>query len=401
MTAPLAGIRVLELSRAIAGPWCATILADLGAEVIKVEDARGGDTARAWGPFDGDRSLYFDSVNRGKRSLALNLRAPGSIDLIRELIGQVDVLLENFRPGVMTEMGLDPDDLRRQHPGLIVSSVSGYGRIGPERESAGLDQVAQGMSGLMSVTGPDAEHIYRFGVPIVDELAGLFSAVGVLASLVGRGATGDGARVETSLLEAGISAMVFHAQQYLSLGEVPVPQGNHHPVIAPYGAFQASDGPLTIAVGTTRHWEAFCTLISRPELVGRPEFVTGALRKQHYRELATEIERGLQARSVAEWLVLLKDAGIPCGPIYTIDQTFADPQVAALNLVDHLPDDAGRTRPVLRSPLSIDGERPSAHRPAPTLGAQSEEILAEYGIGPERIEELRASGALHTPSPAA
>ncbi|GEK86419.1 CaiB/BaiF CoA transferase family protein [Microbacterium aerolatum] len=395
MQSPLKGIRVLDLSRAVAGPLCSSLLSDLGADVFKVEGAPHGDPARAWGPFDDDVSLYFSSVNRGKSSIALDFRAPGSIDLIRELIAQVDVLIENFRPGVMAEMGLDPEELRREHPQLIISSVSGYGSIGPERSTPGLDQVAQGMSGLMSVTGPDKKSFYRLGVPIVDELAGMFSALGIVASLVGRERGGEGSQVQTSLLEAGISAMIFQAQQYLSLGTVPEPQGNHHPVISPYGAFKAADMPLTIAVGTAKHWVLFCEMLGEPDLATREEYATGALRSANGIALRADIERLLGAQTASHWLSRLREMGIPSGPIYTVDQTFADPQVQALEMVQHVADDQGRTVPVLRGPLWIDGVATEVRSAAPGLGSQGEAVLREFGIAQERIDAFIGSGVLH------
>jgi len=394
MRTPLEGIRVLDLTRALAGPFCTALLSDLGAEIIKVEGSPTGDPARDWGPFKGEDSLYFASVNRGKSSITLDFRAPGSIELLREMISQVDVVIENFRPGVMTKMGLDPDELRAKNPRLVVSSVSGYGSVGPERESAGLDQVAQGMSGLMSVTGPDKDHLYRFGVPIVDELAGLFSAVGILAALVGRERHGEGSRIETSLLEAGISAMIFQAQQFLSLGLVPEPQGNQHPVICPYGAFATADTPLTIAVGTTRHWELFCGILGEPELASRPEYATGSLRKANNDALTADIERLLSANTAAHWLPRLREAGIPAGPIYTVDQTFADPQVQALEMVQHVADDRGELVPMLRGPLSVDGEFTRVKSAAPLLGAHGRDVLKRFGYDESRIDSLIEAGVL-------
>lgn len=394
MQSPLQGIRVLDLTRALAGPLCTALLSDLGAEIIKVEGTPDGDPARAWGPFDGEDSVYFASVNRGKSSIAVDFRAPGCADFLHELVAKSDVVIENFRPGVMATMGLDPVKLRSEFPQLIISSVSGYGSVGPERESAGLDQVAQGMSGLMSVTGPDCDHFYRVGVPIVDELAGMFSALGIVASLFGRERHAEGSHVETSLLEAGISAMIFQAQQYLSLGSVPKPQGNHHPVICPYGSFSTADKPITIAVGTPKHWTTFCEILGEPELALRSEYSTGQLRKVNTDALTADIERLLTAESGQHWLTRLRLAGIPAGPIYSVDQTFADPQVQALEMVQYVEDNRGRTVPMIRGPLTLDGHPTKVRSAAPLLGWQGRSVLQRLGFESARIDSLVSSGIL-------
>ena len=264
--APLAGTTVLDLSRALAGPYATALLADLGATVIKVEGATGGDSSRSWPPFEGQHSLYFDSANRNKSSVAIDFYSPEGKDLLRKLALEADVLIENFRPGVLTAMGLDPAELRASNPGLVIASVTGFGPTGPLAKTAGLDQVAQGMSGLMSVTGPDAEHPSRFGVPIVDMGAGMFTAFGIASALVERARTGRGVDVSTSLLETGLALSAFQGQRYLSNGEVPVPQGNDHPVLAPYGVFRTADIPVIIAVGNDKQWLELCALVGDPAL---------------------------------------------------------------------------------------------------------------------------------------
>lgn len=401
MTLPLAGIVVLDLSRALAGPYCTALLADLGATIIKVESQKGGDITRAWPPFEGDHSLYFESINRGKSSLALDFYSAEGQQLLREMALNSDVIVENFRSGVMTEMGLDPDELRAEKPSLVISSISGFGEVGPLASSAGLDQVAQAMSGLMSITGPHAGEFYRFGIPIIDIVSGIFSAVGIIAALyqrdgqrAGGSATGEGAIVSTSLLEAAIALSVFQGQRYLSLGSAPSPTGNDHPSLTPYGVYQASDGPLVIAVGNDKQWVQFCELLGAPELGTDERFVTGRARTDNRPALKAELERLLAARTATAWTELIREAGIPVGPIYTYDQVFDDEQVKALHMVIETTRADGSTLPLVRGPLSINHEATPIRKNPPALGEDTDAVLASYGLTPEQIAELRAKGVV-------
>lgn len=407
MTLPLAGIVVLDLSRALAGPYCTALLADLGATIIKVESSKGGDITRAWPPFEGDHSLYFESINRGKSSIALDFYSAEGQKLLREMALNSDVIVENFRSGVMTEMGLDPDELRAEKPSLVISSISGFGEVGPLASSAGLDQVAQAMSGLMSVTGPNASpgaepEFYRFGIPIIDIVSGIFSAVGIIAALYQRDAqredgtteSGAGAIVSTSLLEAAIALSVFQGQRYLSLGTAPQPTGNDHPSLTPYGVYQASDGPLVIAVGNDKQWMQFCELLGAPELGSDERFVTGRARTDNRPALKAELERLLAARTAVEWTQLIREAGIPVGPIYTFDQVFADEQVAALKMVVETTRADGSTLPLVRGPLSINHEPTPIAKNPPALGEDTDAVLASYGLSTDQIAQLRAKGVV-------
>lgn len=395
--APLGGITVLDLSRALSGPYCSTLLADLGAQVIKVESAKGGDVTRLWPPFEDEHSLYFESTNRNKSSIALDLYSAEGQAVLRRLVEQADVLLENFRPGVLAKLGLDVEELQREHPELIIASITGFGTTGPLREAAGLDQVAQGMAGLMSVTGPDAEHPYRFGVPIIDMVSGIFTALGIAASLAGRARTGHAAAVATSLLESALALSAFQGQGYLSTGKVPTPQGNDHATLTPYGAFRTADIPLIIAVGNERQWTQFCDLLGDPELAADPRYVTGRLRTEHRGELKQRLEELLATRPAAEWMEIIRGAGIPCGPIYTYDQVFADEQVRALAMVQHLTRADGSVLPLLRGPLSLDGTPTPVLKAPPQLGEDTTEILAAAGLSPDQIDDLIDRGVAHTP----
>jgi len=402
---PLDGIIVLDLTRALAGPYATALLADLGATIIKVESKKGGDSTRAWPPFEGPHSLYFDSVNRNKSSIAIDFYSPEGAALLRRMALDADVVIENFKPGTMAEMGLDPAQLRAEKPSLIVASVSGFGSTGPLAQAAGLDQVAQGMSGLMSVTGEDAEHPTRVGVPIVDIYAGVFTAVGIAAALVGRERTGGaehgvGRLIETSLLEAAIAVSAFQGQRYLSTGEVPQPQGNSHPVLAPYGVFATADIPIIIAAGNDRHFQQLAELLGEPGLADEEEFATGRARSGHRQELTARLEQLLAARPGLEWVDQLRRIGIPAGPILNYQQVFDDPQVRHLDMVKNLTRHDGSALPLLRGPISLDGAAPEIRKAPPALGEDTRAVLDRLGLTAEQIEGLLAAGIVTEPSSA-
>jgi len=402
---PLDGIVVLDLTRALAGPYATALLADLGATIIKVESKKGGDSTRAWPPFEGPNSLYFDSVNRNKSSIAIDFYAPEGAALLRRMALDADVVIENFKPGTMAEMGLDPAQLRAEKPSLIVASVSGFGSTGPLAQAAGLDQVAQGMSGLMSVTGEDAEHPTRVGVPIVDIYAGVFTAVGIAAALVGRERTGGaehgvGRLIETSLLEAAIAVSAFQGQRYLSTGEVPQPQGNNHPVLAPYGVFATADIPIIIAAGNDRHFQQLAELLGEPGLADEEEFATGRARSGHRQELTARLEQLLAARPGLEWVDELRRIGIPAGPILNYQQVFDDPQVRHLDMVKQLTRHDGSALPLLRGPISLDGAAPEIRKAPPALGEDTRAVLDRLGLTAEQIDGLLAAGIVTEPASA-
>jgi crotonobetainyl-CoA:carnitine CoA-transferase CaiB-like acyl-CoA transferase len=396
---PLEGITVVDLSRALAGPYCSALLADLGSTIVKVESSKGGDVTRLWPPFEGEHSLYFESTNRNKSSIALDFYSEDGRAVLHRLVAQADVLLENFRPGVMDKLGLDPARLRTERPDLIVASITGFGTTGPLRDAAGLDQVAQGMSGLMSITGPDAEHPYRFGVPIIDMASGIFTALGIAAALAGRASTGQGSLVSTSLLESALALSAFQGQGYLSTGKVPAPQGNDHASLTPYGVFHTADIPLIIAVGNERQWHQFCGILGAPALPEDSRFATGRARTQHRGELKPLLEELLAARPAADWMDEIRAAGIPCGPIYTYEQAFADEQVKAVHMVEHLTRHDGTALPLLRGPLSLDGKPTPVRKLPPALGEDTVAVLTEAGFGPEEIEALLSAGVVHASSP--
>jgi len=369
---PLAGVRVLDLARVLAGPYAAMLLADLGAEVIKVERPETGDDTRSWGPPfagpEGDRqSTYFLSVNRGKRSITIDLKDPAERGFVTDLIGWADVLVENFRPGVMERLGLGDERLAELNPGLVCLSISGFGEAGANRDRVGYDQIVQAEGGLMSMTGMPGGPVVKVGVPIADVSAGLFGVIGVLGALVERGRTGRGQRVSTSLLAAQAGIHTFQATRYLVGGEVPGPSGNHHPTVAPYGLFEAADGPLVIAVGNEDIWWRFAPLVEVDP--ADPRFAANALRLRHLAELHQILATALAARPVAEWLTLLAGAGVPAGQVKALDEVYDGGQLAWA--VDHPA--LGRIR-LPASPLQFSRSRLGPGRPPPLLGEHTDEV---------------------------
>jgi crotonobetainyl-CoA:carnitine CoA-transferase CaiB-like acyl-CoA transferase len=332
MAGPLAGVHVLDLARVLAGPYAAMVLGDLGAEVIKVERPGTGDDTRRWGPpFVQAESTYFLSVNRGKRSVTINLKDPGEREFVEALVRWADVLVENFRPGVMDRLGLADDRLAELNPRLIRLSISGFGDRGPDRDRVGYDQILQAEGGVMSLTGTAASRAVKVGVPIADISAALFGVIGVLGALVERGRSGLGQRVSTSLLAGQVGIHTFQATRYLIAGQVPGVSGNHHPTVAPYGVFDAADGPLVIAVGNDDIWRRYAPLAGLDPDDDR--FATNALRLGHLAELQQIMNASLGHRTVADWLDRLRRADVPAGEVKTLDRVYDSEQARAEDLV--------------------------------------------------------------------
>lgn len=393
MIKPLEGIRVIELSRALAGPYCTALLADMGAEVIKVESLNGGDTARQWPPFENEHSLYFDAVNRNKRSVCIDFYSAEGHQILEKLIAGADVLVENFKLGTLDKLGLTTERLKQLNPSLVVGSVNGFGIIGPLKDDAGLDQVVQGMSGLMSITGTESG-TYRVGVSIVDITSGMVCAFGIVSALVGRSTGHPVSHVSTSLLETALNLSVFQGQRALSLGTDPTPQGNNHPTIAPYGTFATATDPINIAVGSDKQWRSFCDLIGMREAADDVRFSNGSQRLANRDELTGLIEAVLVTAPAAEWVRVISGASIPCGPILQYTQAFASPQVEALALVHHGHRRDGSELPLLRGPLSMDGEASEIVSPPPLLGEHTAEVLGELGYAQDEIERLRSNNLI-------
>lgn len=389
MNLPLEGVKVTDLSRALAGPYCTALLADMGADVVKVESIDGGDTSRSWPPFEGGHSLYFDSTNRNKRSLALDFYQDLGKDIIHRLISESDVLVENFRPGTLERMGLSSQRLKELNPNLITASISGFGTTGPLKYMAGLDQVIQGMSGLTSVTGADSDHTYRVGVSIIDITTGMVNAFSIASALYGRSQGNKITTASTSLLETGLALSVFQGQKALSLGLDPEPQGNHHPSITPYGVFRTGTSQITLAVASQKAWESFCDLIELPNLVDDARFHTAQRRLDNRDELQSIIEGQLSARDAESWVQDIRAIGIPCGPIYTYTEALTTEQVSALDMTQHVQRDDGTDLPLLRGPISLDGAPSPVRSAPPALGEHSIQILEELGLSAESIKRLQ------------
>lgn len=389
----LAGLRVLDVTQFMAGPFCATILADLGADVIKIEPPSGDATRQMVGT-KGTESPSFNAVNRGKRSLVLNLKTDDGQHLFKQLARSSDILIENYRPGVMHGFGLGYDTLSAVNCGLIYASISGYGQSGPHRGKGGFDLIAQGVSGIMSVTGEPGRPPVKAGIPLTDLGAALFAATGILAALHHRTATGVGQYIDTSLVEAGIALSVWEATEYFSGPGIPAPLGSAHRMNAPYQAIRCADGYVTIGANTDRLFERLCRVLGYPEWAGEPDFLHNGDRVHHRAKLAALIEKVMIERPRQHWLQALDDADIPCGPINDYAQVFADPQVVSREMIvetDHPV--LGRLR-TLGSPIKLSETPTDATRRAPLLGEHTDEILNEVGLSIDQIQELRRSGAI-------
>jgi crotonobetainyl-CoA:carnitine CoA-transferase CaiB-like acyl-CoA transferase len=362
---PLSGLKVLELARILAGPWSGQLLADLGAEVIKVERPDGGDDTRHWGPpfaTDG-AAAYFHSCNRGKASVAIDLESPSGQEQVRALAAQSDVLIENFKVGGLAKYGLDYPSLSALNPGLVYCSITGFGQTGPYASRAGYDFIIQGMGGAMSLTGEPDGPPQKSGVAYADLFTGLYSTVAILAALRERDRTGRGAQIDMALLDCQVAVLANQALNWMASGQVPHRMGNGHANLVPYQAFPTSDGEVIIAVGNDRQYERLCALLGVPELAGEERFRTNAGRVTHRAELVPLIEAATRRRGRAELSDALEQAGIPAGPINPLDAVFADPQVIVRGM--RLDVDG---QPGLASPIVIDGERQVADRASPKLG---------------------------------
>lgn len=395
---PLSGIRVIDLSRALAGPYCTALLADMGADVIKIETVTGGDSSRAWPPFDGENSLYFDSTNRNKKSLSLDLYSENGRQLLADLLANADALVENFKPGTMEKMGLGPARLHDINPRLIVSSITGYGTAGPWKDRAGLDQVIQAASGLTSVTGKNQEETYRVGIPVIDITTGMVSAFALVSALYARVTGGEATHVSTSLFETALGLSAFQGQTALSLDRAPSPQGNNHPTIAPYGAFETGSDDIVVAVGTESQWGSFCSVLGLAGLHDDPRFVTGRDRATNRDDLNALITGKLGTRSADHWIDEFNEAGIPCGPVYDYLQSVNSEQAHALGLIAEIKRSDGSELRVLRGPISINNEPTPVRQAPPALGEHSREILSGMGLDDTQIDRLMAEGIVREPA---
>ena len=391
----LSGVVVLDLSQILAGPMCTMLLGDMGADIIKIEKLDGGDDFRRMGPpFIKGWSAAFLAMNRNKRSLALDLRNERGQAVFNRLVARADVLVENFRPGVMKRLGLGYPELAKLKPSLVYCSISGFGSNGPYRDRGGFDLVAQGMSGLMSFTGHPKNPPAKVGVPIADASAGLLAANGVLCAYVHALRTGLGQFVDTSLMEAGISYTILESAVYFADGEIPGPLGSAHRLTAPYQAFGTRDGYINIGAATQPIWERFCRAIGREELIADPRFKATGDRKAREAELADLLSETLCQETTGHWLDLLEKAGVVAGPIYNMEQVYQDPQVKAREMQVDLEDPELGTLHNIGIPVKLSASPGRIRRRAPALGEHSVEILEEAGLSGEEVEELLRAGVV-------
>ncbi len=395
MPLPLDSIRVLDLTRALAGPFCTMCLGDFGADVIKVESLPKGDMTRGWGPYDGDIAAYYLSIDRNKRDLAIDFRNPEGLDVLRRLAGEVDVLVENFKPGRADQLGLGCEELRAKNPKLIYASITGFGRDGPYGDWPGFDQIAQGMSGVMSVTGYADGDPTRAGVPFGDVGAGMWAAMGICAAVAQRHVTGEGQRVETSLLSSLVGMLNVQGQRYLSANDVPGRIGNYHMAAYPYGTCEASDGQLNVGAPTQDLWEKLCRLLGLDDLIADLDYIDNAKRMENRDALCGRLNVEFRKDTAINWTHRLVEAGIPAGPVYAMDEVFADPQVVHQNMVEEIDHPKlGRIKQIA-NPLRMDAfDGRTVRTPPPGLGEHSRAVLGEFGYAAEEIEALIESGAV-------
>ena len=391
---PLSGVRIVDLTRILAGPFCTMLLADMGAEVIKVETPGVGDPLRQQGVIKDGLSWYFAAFNRNKRSLTLNLRSEQGRAVLARLIAQSDVLVENFRPGVMAQIGFDDQRLKELKPDLVACNISGFGTSGPYRDRPSFDFIAQAMSGFMAVTGMPDGPPTRAGPPLADLVAGLYGALGVCAALVGRGRTGAGERVGASLNNGLLSLLAFFAANHLATGAEPLRTGNDHAIVCPYGLFRTKDGEVALAPSQEQSYQRLVDALDAAEWRQDPRFLTNDLRVQNRAAMNRAVEARLEAETSEHWIATLNAAGVPCGPVKGLGEAFADPQVIDQQMVVEQDHPGHGVVKMLGFPVKFAGEPCRLRLPAPEIGGDSDAILRELGCSAAEIAALRAAGVV-------
>ncbi len=393
MAGPLKGIRVLDLTRILAGPYATMILRDLGAEVIKIEQPGTGDEARDFGPFKNDFSLYFMSVNRGKKSITLNLKPPRGKELFLELVKGSDILVENFRPGTMEKLGLDYESLKEHHPSLLYAACSGFGQTGPYAMRGAYDMIIQGMGGIISITGEPDRPPVRVGTSIGDITSALFTAIGILSALRHRDQTGEGQLIDVGMLDCQVAILENAMVRYFSTGDIPRPLGRRHPAITPFEVFESADGYVVIAIGNNDLWRKFCEHVGHPELIDDERFHTNALRTENHESLFPILAEIMCRRTTDAWVEALEAIGVPCGPVNTVDKVANDPQVLARDMIAEIEHDTTGTVQIPGIPIKLSETPGQIDAPAPNLGEHTSEILTDLlGLETEEVNQLKQDG---------
>ena len=395
MKLPLSGLRVLDLTNVLAGPYCAMVLGDMGADVIKLENADKGDTSRQFEPQVNGESYCFAVLNRNKQSIALNLKDPAGLKIAQQLAAKADIVLENFRPGVVKRMGLDYDSICAHNPGVIYASMSGFGQTGPYGQKGGYDIIAQGMSGIMMMTGEPGGRPAKVGIALNDIASGVTALSGILGALIGKLRFGEGQYLETSLLEAGLAWTPWEFGAFFGSGEIPTATGTRHRRSAPYQAYRTQDGYVTVGAGTPKMWMVFCEkVIAQPDWLERPDYRTQALRVKNVDALERDIESVTTQHTTAHWVALLDAVGIPGGPVFGYEQTLKDPHVLARKMVHDIDHPIIGPMKTLGLPIKSSGALGSIRMPAPWLGQHSASVLAQLGYSAQDTEALFQQGAV-------
>ena len=395
MAGPLEGIRVLDLTRILAGPYATMILRDLGAEVIKIEQPETGDEARDFGPFKNDFSLYFMSVNRGKKSVTLNLKSPRGKELFLELVKGSDILVENFRPGTMEKLGLDYESLKKHHPSLLYAACSGFGQTGPYAMRGAYDMIIQGMGGIISITGEPDRPPVRVGTSIGDITSALFTTIGILSALRHRDQTGEGQLIDVGMLDCQVAILENAMVRYFSTGDIPRPLGRRHPAITPFEVFESADGYVVIAIGNNELWRKFCEHVGRPELIDDERFHTNALRTENHEPLFPILADIMCRRTTDAWVEALETIGVPCGPVNTVDKVANDPQVLARDMIAEVEHDTTGTVQIPGIPIKLSETPGQIDAPAPNLGEHTSEVLTDLlKLTAEEVNQLKQDGVL-------
>lgn len=395
MKMALSGLRVIDLTRVLAGPYATMILGDLGAEVIKIERPGEGDDSRSYGPYQNGESAYFMSLNRNKRSMTLDLKQAEGKEIFLGLIKQADILVENYRPGAMERLGLGYEQLREVNPRLVYAAISGFGHTGPYRDRAAYDGVVQAMGGIMSITGSAGGQPTRVGPSIGDLSAGLFGTIGILAAIESRHQTGQGQKVDVAMLDSQVALLENAIARYLVTGEIPRPAGNRHSSIVPFEPFRTCDGEVMIAAGNDALWQKLCAAIGQPDLAVDPRFRSNPLRNQHYEELKPLLDAAFAQKTTEQWLQLMDQAGVPNGPINSVDQVIRDPQVRAREMIVDVEHPVAGKVTVPGITIKLSATPGAVRLPAPVLGQSTDEILRDLlGYSDDQITALKTKGVV-------